>query len=91
VNPPPPPPRAPQPSQIFGKITRIDIPQISIQPASGALVIVDTTDAFAAHQSVPLEVGRAVHVFGPVDATGTWHAQTIERAKDDPALWLPSP
>jgi hypothetical protein len=91
VNPPPPPPRTPQPSQIFGKVTRIDIPQITLQPASGALVIVDTTDAFAAHQSVPLVVGRAVHVFGPVDATGTWHAQTIERAKDDPALWLPSP
>ena len=89
--PPPPPPRAPLPSQIFGRITRIDRPQITIQPATGALVTVDTTDAVAADQSVPLVVGRAVHVFGPVDATGVWHAQRIERAKDDPALWQPFP
>jgi hypothetical protein len=91
VVPPPPPPRAPLPSQIFGRIIRIDTPQITIQPATGPLVTVDTTDAVAADQSVPFVVGRAVHVFGPVDATGVWHAQTIERAKDDPALWQPFP
>jgi hypothetical protein len=91
VVPPPPPPRAPLPSQIFGKIIRIDTPQITIQPATGALVTVDTTDAVAADLSVPLVVGRAVHVFGPRDVTGVWHAQTIERAKDDPALWQPFP
>jgi hypothetical protein len=91
VVPPPTPPRVPLPSQIFGRITRIDRPQISIQPATGALVTVDTTDAVGADQSVPLVVGRAVHVFGPVDATGVWHAQSIERAKDDPTLWQPFP
>jgi hypothetical protein len=91
VVPPPRPPGVPLPSQIFGRITRIDRPQITIQPATGALVTVDTTDAAAADQSVPLVVGRAVHVFGPVDVTGVWHAQTIERAKDDPALWQPFP
>jgi hypothetical protein len=91
VVPPPPPPRGPLVSQIFGKIIRIDTPQITIQPATGALVTVDTTAAVAADLSVPLVVGRAVHVFGPMDTTGVWHAQTIERAKDDPALWQPFP
>jgi hypothetical protein len=87
----PPPPRVPRLSQIFGKITRIDTPQVTIQPATGALVTVDTTDAVAADQSVPFVVGRAIHVFGPIDSTGVWHAQSIERAKDDPALWQPFP
>jgi hypothetical protein len=91
VVPPPTPPPAPLPSQIFGRITRIDRPQITIQPATGALVIVDTTAAVAADQSVPLVVGRAVHVFGSPDADGLWHAQSIQRAKDAPALWVPFP
>jgi hypothetical protein len=59
--------------------------------ATGALVIVDTTAAVAADQSVPLVVGRAVHVFGSPDADGLWHAQSIQRAKDAPALWVPFP
>jgi hypothetical protein len=88
---PPSPPRVPLASQIFGRITRIDTSQITIQPATGAPVTVDTTTAVAADQSVPLVVGRAVHVFGPRDAAGLWHAQTIQRAKDAPALWQPFP
>jgi hypothetical protein len=87
--PPPPAPRGPLPSQIFGKIIRIDTPQITIQPATGALVAVDTTPAVAADLSIPLVVGRAVHVFGSPDSDGLWHAQSIERAKDSPALWQP--
>jgi hypothetical protein len=83
--------RGPLPSQIFGRITRIDTPQITIQPATGALVTVDTTAAVAADQSVPLVVGRAVHVFGSPDTDGLWHAQSIQRAKDAPALWQPFP
>jgi hypothetical protein len=86
---PPPAPRGPLPSQIFGRITRIDTPQITLQPAIGALVAVDTTPAVAADQSIPLVLGRAVHVFGSPDTDGLWHAQSIERAKDSPALWQP--
>lgn len=86
---PPAPARAALPSQIFGKILRIGPSQIIIQPATGRPVTVDTTQAVAADQSVPLVVGRAVHVFGPRDAAGIWHAQQIQRAKDSPALWLP--
>jgi hypothetical protein len=90
VVPPPPPPRAPQIPQIFGRITSIHTPQITIQPVSGALVNVDTTAAVAAEQSVPLVVGRAVQVFGSPDSSGLWHAQIITRAKDSPALWQPT-
>jgi hypothetical protein len=90
VVPPPTPPRTPFPSQIFGRITRIDTPQITLQPATGALVAVDTTEAVAADQSVPFVVGRAVHVFGAPDTDGLWHARIIERAKDSPALWQPT-
>jgi hypothetical protein len=86
---PPPPPRVPLASQIFGRIIRIDTSQIIIKPATGAPVMVDTTNAVTADQSVPLVVGRAVHVFGPRDAAGIWHAQAIQRAKDSPRLWLP--
>lgn len=88
---PPSPLRVALASQIFGRIIRIDTSQITIQPATGAPVTVDTTTAVAASQSVPLVVGRAVHVFGPRDAAGLWHAQTIQRAKDEPALWQPFP
>jgi hypothetical protein len=88
---PPSPPRELLASQIFGRIIRIGTTQITIQPATGAPVTVDTTTAVAADQSVPLVVGRAVHVFGPRDAAGLWHAQTIQRAKDAPALWQPFP
>jgi hypothetical protein len=87
VVPPPPPSRVPQ---IFGRITSINTPQITIQPATGALVNVDTTAAVAAEQSVPLVVGRAVQVFGSPDSGGLWHAQIIGRAKDSPALWQPT-
>jgi len=78
-------------SQIFGRIIRIDTSQITIQPATGAPVTVDTTNAVTADQSVPLVLGRAVHVFGPRDAAGIWHAQAIQRAKDSPDLWQPFP
>jgi hypothetical protein len=91
VVPPPPPPRVPLAPQIFGRITSINPPQITIQPASGALVNVDTTAAVAAEQSIPLVVGRAVQVLGSLDTDGLWHAQIIEPAKDSPALWQPSP
>jgi hypothetical protein len=87
---PPPVTRGPLPSQIFGRITRIDTPQITIQPATGELVSVDTTPAVAADQSIPLVVGSAVHVFGSPDTHGLWRAQSIERAKDSPLLWQPS-
>jgi hypothetical protein len=79
------------PSQIFGRITRINAPDITIQPAPGEFVTVDTTAAVEADQSVPLVVGRAVHVFGSPDANGLWHANSIQRAKDSPALWQPFP
>jgi hypothetical protein len=84
---PPSAPREPLPSQLFGRIVRIDTPQITIQSATGVLVRVDTTAAVAADQSVLLVVGRAVHVLGAPDTEGLWHAQSIERAKDAPALW----
>jgi hypothetical protein len=90
VVPPPPPPRVPLLPQIFGRITSINPPQITIQPASGPLVNVDTTAAVAAEQCVPLVVGRAVEVLGSLDTDGLWHAQIIEPAKDSPALWQPS-
>jgi hypothetical protein len=91
VVPPPPPTRAPQTPQIFGRIISIHTPQITIKPASGALVNVDTTAAVAAEQSIPLVVGRAVQVLGSPDTDGLWHAQIIEPAKDSPALWQPTP
>jgi hypothetical protein len=91
VVPPPPSPPAPLPSQIFGRITSISAPDITIQPAPGEFVTVDTTAAVEADESVPLVVGRAVHVFGSPDANGLWHANTIQRAKDSPALWQPFP
>ncbi|MDB6091374.1 MAG: hypothetical protein JWN85_4158 [Gammaproteobacteria bacterium] len=78
-------------SQIFGKIIRIDPAQITITPADGAPVTVDTTEAVAAVQRARLVVGRAVHVFGSRDATGVWHAHSIQLAKDDRALWQPFP
>jgi hypothetical protein len=92
VVPPPKLPPGPLPSQIFGRITSINAPHITIQPAAGAPVTVDTTAAVEADQSVPLVVRRAVHVFGSPDASGLlWHANSIQRAKDSPALWLPFP
>jgi len=77
--------------QIFGRIIRIDTAQITIEPATGGPVTVDTTAAVAANRSVPLVVGHAVHVFGRRDAAGVWQAQEIQRAKEEPELWQSSP
>ncbi len=89
VVPPPPPPSAPLPSQIYGIVTSVDTLQITLKPQTGAPVLVDTSAAEQAHQSVPLVVGKAVHVFGPF-SNGAWHAERILRAKDSPESWVPT-
>ncbi|MEX3856301.1 hypothetical protein AB3X94_19905 [Paraburkholderia sp. BR10923] len=86
---PPPAPPASLPSQIYGIVASVGTLQITIQPQTGAPVLVDTSAAEQAHLSVPLVVGKAVHVFGPF-SSGAWHAERILRAKDDPESWVPT-
>ncbi|MGF6840506.1 hypothetical protein QF001_004373 [Paraburkholderia youngii] len=89
VVPPPTTPPGPLPSQIYGIVTSVGTLQITIQPQTGAPVLVDTSAADQAHLSVPHVVGKAVHVFGPFSG-GAWHAERILRAKDDPESWVPT-
>ncbi|MDB5789879.1 hypothetical protein [Caballeronia mineralivorans] len=89
VVPPPPTPPAPLPSQIYGIVTSVDTLQITIKPQTGVPVLVDTSAAEQAHLSVPLVVGKAVHVFGSF-SSGAWHAERILRAKDSPESWVPT-
>ncbi|MBC8752560.1 hypothetical protein OKW43_003497 [Paraburkholderia sp. WC7.3g] len=89
VVPPPASPPAPLPSQIYGIVTSVGTLQIAIQPQTGGPALVDTSAAEQAHLSVPLVVGKAVHVFGPF-SSGAWHAERILRAKDSPESWVPT-
>jgi hypothetical protein len=73
--------------EIYGKIQSIKGTMVTLQTRTGRVVQVDAKPAMEAQRSAPLVVGRAVAVKGTVDKAGTFHAETLQRAKDSSILW----
>ncbi|HLJ27648.1 MAG TPA: DUF5666 domain-containing protein [Candidatus Angelobacter sp.] len=73
--------------EIFGTISSVNGSQVTVQTRTGSLLQVDASLAIQNDQCIGLEVGAAVDVQGTFDANGTLLANSIQRAKDSPALW----
>jgi len=75
--------------EIYGTVQAIDGSTIVIVKRSGEFAKVDAAAAFAKFLAVAPSVGRAVLVRGAVDEGGVMHAETMQRAQDNPELWQP--
>jgi hypothetical protein len=73
--------------QISGTIKTMSSSTIVLSTRTGTEVTVDVTDAVRS-QLVPAS-GNALTVIGTFQADGTLLAQSITRAKSNPALWPP--
>src|SRR5579864_344576 len=80
-------PADPSQHEIFGTISSVNGPQLTVQTRTGSLLNVDATVAIENDQCIGLEVGGAVDIQGTFDANGVLQANSIQRAKDSPALW----
>jgi Repeat of unknown function (DUF346) len=78
---------APTGNRISGTISKIDGFEVTLTTRTGSTTRIDATKAQQQSQSIPLVVGGSVIVDGAKDASGVMHAETITRAKPDPALW----
>jgi len=73
--------------RLTGKITSVSGTKIVLSSRSGTVVTVDATDAEKPNQ-IPGS-GGTLTVVGQYNADGTLLAQSISRAKSNPAVWLP--
>jgi hypothetical protein len=78
---------APTGNRISGTISKIDGFEVTLTTRTGSTTRIDATKAQQQSQSIPLVVGGSVIVDGAKDASGVMRAETITRAKPDPALW----
>jgi hypothetical protein len=73
--------------RVTGTVVSASGDTLSLSIRSGTRMSVDTTDALrSGHASIS---GPALIAVGPIDSGGKLHAQSISRAKPNPALWLP--
>jgi hypothetical protein len=75
--------------QLYGTISRVDGPQLTIEARNQRTVQVDASAAIKSSRAIVLGVGRSVNVLGSYDANGVLHAQSIQRAKTSSAGWPP--
>ena len=75
--------------EIFGTVQQIRGSTITMAKRTGVLLAVDATPALASGLANPLRLGGAVVARGAIDDAGVLHAQTLLRAKGNPAIWLP--
>jgi hypothetical protein len=76
-------------AKVTGTITAINGQTVTLQTRSGAVMVIDATEAQQTHLSVPLVVNRPVLVRGARGPSGMFHATTILHAKPQPELWEP--
>jgi hypothetical protein len=73
--------------EVYGKIQSVKGTMVTIQTRTGATVRVETKPAIEADRNVTPIVGHAINVKGTMDKAGVMHADTVQKAKDSPAIW----
>jgi hypothetical protein len=82
-------PLAPGQHEFSGIVRKIDGARILVQRRNGILVTIDATLAVKNFQFAAPGVGHAVLARGSFDEKGVMHVDTLQHAKDNPALWQP--
>jgi hypothetical protein len=73
--------------EVYGKVQSIKEAVITIQTRTGATLEVDSAAALKGERSAPIVIGHAICARGRIDKKGVLHAESIQRAKDAPAMW----
>lgn len=73
--------------ELYGKVLSVKGTVITLQTKSGTTVEIDSARALEAHRSVPVAVGRAIRVNGSYNKKGVLQAESIQWAKNSPAMW----
>ena len=73
--------------EVYGKVQSIKETMIEIQTRTGSTVQVDSAVALKGERSAPIVVGHAICARGTIDKKGVLHAESIQRAKEAPAMW----
>jgi Domain of unknown function (DUF5666) len=86
-------PAAPQPAitqhELYGTITALNSPSLTVETRTGARVTVDASAAIAADQSIELSLDKNVLVVGDYNQSMVLLATSITRAKNNPNVWPP--
>jgi hypothetical protein len=72
---------------VYGTIVRVDGERLMLETRTKRTVAVDAHAAIADFRATILAPGRKVAVHGTVDKQGTFHAETIQRARDATDQW----
>jgi len=73
--------------EVYGKVQSIRETKITIQTRAGTTLEVDSAAALKGERSAPIVIGHAICARGTMDKKGVLHAESIQRAKDAPAMW----
>ncbi len=73
--------------ELYGKVLSVKGTVITLQTKGGSTAQIDSSRALEAHRSVPVAVGRAIRVNGLYDKKGVLQADSIQWAKNSPAMW----
>ena len=73
--------------EVYGKVQSIKETMITVQTRTGTTLEVDSAAALKGERSAPIVIGHAIFARGTMDKKGILHAESIQRAKDAPAMW----
>ena len=77
----------PEQHEVYGILVSAEGGRLKIRDRAEKIIEVDATVAILEYHSIPLTVGRAVHLGGTYDSAGVLHAATIQRARMSAAAW----
>lgn len=77
----------PDQHEVFGILVSSDDGRLKVRDRAGKIIEVDATVAVREYHSVPLAIGRALHLVGTYDSAGVLHVATVLRARMSAADW----
>jgi hypothetical protein len=78
---------SPDQHEVFGILVNSEGGRLKVRDRTGKIIEVDATVAIRENHSVPLAIGRAVHLGGTYDAAGVLHVAAVLRARMSAADW----
>jgi hypothetical protein len=75
--------------EVYGILVSAEGGRLVVRDRTEKIIEVDATVAIREYHSVPLVIGRAVHLGGTYDGAGVLHVATVLRARMSAADWPP--
>lgn len=73
--------------EVFGILVSSEGGRLKVRDRTGKIIEVDATVAVREYHSVPLAIGRALHLVGTLDSAGVLHVATVLRARMSATDW----